>query len=395
MFADSHRAHPPQSPTHRQNPTHPPRQSKPILNLTGCYTSRQRVLLTPPIEHGTCMKAQIIRIPIALVLSIISTKQAPAQFNGHVTGAPLSATWSYPSTFKGKTTQSTSQIARETDASTYQAYYSPEGKIQRIEIDDVPNNCTIRNFVVPSGSQHSIILAVPPGGKFRTSTVEEMGQQLRRAQRMSNEQPYHSKPTGQSRVISLGERSVDGMTLFGVRSEFTSNEGEKRLTEYWQSDLGLVVSSKTVWPAQDKENSSALTNLRRGEPDPHLFGIPKEYIDHADELRDAKTIFFDNQTGSQEILDGVETALITSTQLTVAADKDTADLIAKLTIGGAKQSVIWDINVDVFKRGSFIPLLQTNLGTRTTTNPTLGGAATKACLVSLWSRLEKAYSSPQ
>lgn len=341
------------------------------------------------------MKAQIIRIPIALVLSTISTKQASAQFYGHVTGAPLTATWSYPSNFKGKTTQSTSQIARETDGSTYQAYYSSEGKIQRIEIDDVPNSCTISNAVVPSGVQHSIFLAVPPGGKFRTSTVEEMGQELRRAQRMSNEQPYHSKPIGQFRNISLGERSADGMTLFGFRAEFTSNEGEKRLTESWRSDLGLDVSGKTVWPAQNKEESAALTNLRRGEPDPRLFGIPKEYIDHVDDLRDAKTVFFDNRTGSQEILDAVEVALISSTHFTIAADKDTADLIAKLTIGATEQSVIRDINVDIFKRGSFIPLLQTNLGTRSASYPALSGAATKGCIVSLWSRLEKVYSSQQ
>ena len=98
------------------------------------------------------------------------------------------------------------------------------------------------------------------------------------------------------------------MTLFGHTDEFTSDTGDKRTTEVWDSDLGVAMSVKTDSPASEHYRLAALTDLRRVEPNPKLFEIPAEYLPHPDALLDAKTVFIDNRTGNREVEDGAKEA---------------------------------------------------------------------------------------
>jgi hypothetical protein len=129
------------------------------------------------------------------------------------------------------------------------------------------------------------------------------------------------------------------MTLFGFRTEKTYDDGRERVKEYWESDLGIVVSSKAVGPQEGEEHSYVVTNIRREEPDPRLFQIPKEYI--SDPLLEAKTVYIENLTGAPEVLDGIQADLYFWTRapraphvkpLTVVQDKNAADLTATFTM---------------------------------------------------------------
>jgi hypothetical protein len=259
----------------------------------------------------------------ALLLSMASMASAVAQiFPAGIIDAPFTATWS--TTNNGKTITKTGIMARASNGSVYLSFAS-EGRAYRIEIQDVPNNRSITLY--PSPPNYTYHLLPFPGGHFRPISVQKNGEMLAELQESYLQRPNRARPDGQAVETSLGVKQQDGMTLFGHRSEFTSNTGNKRTEELWSSDLGIVVSLKTVWPSEGKDSETTVTDIRRREPDPKLFQIPEEYRVY-DHLLEAKTIFILNQSGSRDITDGASQAFADSKRLTVVNSKESADLIA-------------------------------------------------------------------
>jgi hypothetical protein len=248
---------------------------------------------------------------MALALSLVSSRQSFAQSVDHVIGAPFTATVSSTFTKDGKITQSTIQLARASNGSTYRATYLANGEVSSIEIEDIPNNRSISiTLLAKSPLDHVYRLSKPIRGKFMTDSVEAINQQLKRTERFWVEHPDRPKPNGQVHYVSLGEKNSEGMTLFGFHSERTYTDGRKCISEFWRSDLGFMLSSKTVCPGEDKQDSFILTNLRREEPDTNLFEIPTNSSPMTDQQLDANTVsIIENQTGvrkSSALLPGIE-----------------------------------------------------------------------------------------
>jgi hypothetical protein len=169
---------------------------------------------------------------------------------------------------------------RASNGCTYMSFsdtnYPGPGGIFDVEINDLPNSRHI--FLHPGLSNHNTYgVMVPPDGHFRTFSLQKNAAMLQQLQSSILQKPDRTRPDGQVHLTPLGTKQQDGITLFGQKSEVTSNSGDKRTEEMWHSDLGIVVISKTVWSSEDKESVVTVTDIHRTEPDPKLFEIPEGY----------------------------------------------------------------------------------------------------------------------
>jgi hypothetical protein len=283
---------------------------------------------------------------------------ASAQQIENVVGAPFTATFSRTTPGQPKLT---CQIARASDGSVYFGCSGANGRLSSVEISDVPNNRRIALWVPPPNlPRHTYTLSTPRDGKFTTVSADDLRQRLRHGQSIcSCKEESHT---------TLGQRFSDGLTLFGFRSVKTYDDGSKRVTEYWESDLGVVVSRKDVGPQADEEHSCVVTDVLREEPDPSLFLIPKEYL--SDPLLDAKTIYIENLTdvpevanGAVIVLDAWKASKVSSVQPLIAVqEKNAADLTATFTkvrvVEGASRP---GIRLEVYPRSSTDPAYQVTL----------------------------------
>ena len=95
---------------------------------------------------------------------------------------------------------------------------------------------------------------------------------------------YGPQDPGWSTPVSLGQKSIDGVTAQGVRRQYTIAVGDKGNTkpivmtiEQWYSpDLGLIVN-KSNRASTGGEFGFEIENIMKGEPDPALFRIPSDY----------------------------------------------------------------------------------------------------------------------
>jgi len=278
---------------------------------------------------------------------------AHAQQIANVIDAPFTATFERTTPGQPKRT---CQIARASNGSVYFGCAGSNGKITSVDINDVPNNRQIAFFPpAPGNFNHTYRLYPPQEGKFKILSAQEVREQLRSGKGFCccEEEPENA----------LGQKLSDGLTLFGFRTVKTYADGSKRVTEYWESDLGVVVSSKALGPQPGEEHSYVVRDVLREEPDPRLFEIPKEYI--SDPLREAKTLYVENLTGFPEVMEAAlgeldfwrkDSRVRYVEPYTVVNEKNAADLTATFTVvpvvaGSDKPG----IQLEVFSRDSSDP----------------------------------------
>jgi hypothetical protein len=331
---------------------------------------------------GVQMTVQVPKALLTLLLTGVLVKPVSAQHIENVVGAPFTATTSYTSHSTGKTQKVTDQIARAADGSTYHGYYDPDGRLRRVEINDLPNNRKIAFFA--NTLDHSYTVSTPPDGKFTTRSTEEVRKQLRRIQSLLTENPDNKTFSGRVHHTSLGEKSSDGMLLFGFRHEIADDDGEKYVREDWRSDLGIVMSSTST--REEHESSYVVTNIRQEEPDPSLFRIPKEYL--SDPLLDANTVFIENHTGSQEVLDAAVGRFNSwkkrppGKAWIIVEEKNTADVTAAFT-RSVDQNSMPGIRLQIYLRDSGEPVFEVVQSPNSGHDDEL---AAMRCLDGLWSR---------
>jgi hypothetical protein len=173
----------------------------------------------------------------------------------------------------GKTNTTSGIMARASDGSTYTSFSDPNyptpDHVVSIEIDDLKNN---RHIGLHPGSNGRPFIQPR---HYRTFSVQKNAEMMQQLQASFVERPDRAEADGQVHITSLGAKQQDGMTLFGHKSEFTSNKGDKRIQEIWWSDLGIAVTTQTIWPAENREYTVMVTDIQRTEPDPALFQIPE------------------------------------------------------------------------------------------------------------------------
>jgi hypothetical protein len=225
------------------------------------------------MPSSTRSALKFLLTPLAFALPALAQT-----YPAHLTNAPFTARWSATTRENGESGTTSGFMARTSDGSTYMSFASPgypaPGGTFRIEIDDLKKHRHITLYPGPTNHYAATELT---NGQDRIFSVQRYAQMLQQLQDSYLQRPDRPKPDGQSHVAPLGAKQQDGVTLYGHKSEFTSNKGEKRTQELWDSDLGIVVSTKAVWPSEDKETEMTVTDIRRVEPDPILFQIPQGY----------------------------------------------------------------------------------------------------------------------
>jgi hypothetical protein len=336
----------------------------------------------------------LLPLAVAAVFGQFSSAQLCHQIS-HVTGAPLTAEVE-TSHAEGAAPSLAEKIARNSNGSTYCATYDRDGKLLRVEIEDVPNNraLSFSVFRPPNDHDHTYRESTPEHG-FLTRSLEEERQSLRKSYDCWTNEPDRQRDNHFTHLVPLGEKLGDGMTLFGLRVEMTDLDGEKHANESWQSDLGLTMTYTYMRPREGKYIHSVVTNLRREEPDPALFQIPKEYL--SDPLLEANTIFIDNQTGSPEISGGAVRQLGSwkngphGKPLAVVNEKNTADLTATLSRIPVidQKSTTSGVRLQVSLRDSPEPVFETTV--RSTGSDHGDEFAAYRCMEELWNRLASTH----
>jgi hypothetical protein len=339
------------------------------------------------------MTIRFCRIFLALILWGAFKGPALAQMTAHVLDAPFTAT--VTSNGVGQTPVKMMRIARASNGSTYRGPYERDGRYSMVFIEDVPNHRRIEYQVGPQEFRnHTYRLTTD---NFFTESLEEHRARLRRNgcgddnDKVKGGRLYHYTP--------LGEKSDDGMILFGRRVEETFDDGTKRVNEYWDSDLGIQVSRTEDGPKPGRHGSWVVIDIRREEPDPSLFQVPKEYL--SDPLLEANTIFIENQTGVPEVLDMATTQLNSwkwppaHKPLTIVQDKSAADLAATFTkitdtelqasyqgIKPSKPTPVSGIKMRIHLRGSSEIEFENAAGSSGTAKG--DGSAAQTCVTALW-----------
>lgn len=337
------------------------------------------------------MMTRFAGVFLALVLCGAVRDSALAQSVANVLGSPFTAT--VVSNPEGQAPVKRWRIARASDGSTYRGPYERDGKLSLVSIADVPNHRRVEYMLGPREFRnHTYRLTTE---KFFTESVEE-----HRA-RLGCCIPDHDKVKGGRlfHFTPLGEKSDDGMILFGRRVEETYDDGTKRVSEYWDSDLGIEVSRTVDGPQPGRHESWVVTDIRREEPDPSLFQVPKEYL--SDPLLEAITIFIDNQTGVPEVLDMATTQLNSwkwppaHKPLTIVQNQSAADLTATFTkitgieldasyqaIRPSKPTPVSGIKMQIHLRGSSEIEFENAAGSSSIAKS--DGFAAQTCVTALW-----------
>jgi len=342
----------------------------------------------------------VIRFPrifLALIFCGAFAELALAQSTAHVLDAPFIAT--VTSNPLGPAPIKRMRIARASNGSTYLGPYERDGRDGTVLIEDVPNRRRIEYRVPrPEFRDHTYRLTTE---NFFTESVEEhrarLGCCIPDKDKLKGGRLYH--------YTQLGEKTGDGMVLFGRRVEETLDDGTKRVSEYWDSDLGIQVSRTVDGPQPGRHESWVVTDIRREEPDPSLFQVPKEYL--SDPLLEVNTIFLDNQTGVAEVLDMATTQLSSwkwppaHKPLMIVQDKSAADLTATFTritdtelqasrqmIKTSKPVPVSGIKMKINLRGSSEVEFENAAGSSGTAKG--DGFAAQTCVTALWNLVANA-----
>ena len=142
-------------------------------------------------------------------------------------------------------------------------------RLAQIDIDDVPNN----RMITLNALNRTYSLSKPQGGQFHTLSVQQVTELLQKEQDL-NAHGVERSPL--LRVTALGVRQENGMTLYGQKHEY--KVADKPIQESWvSSDLCVRASSKQT-NLSSLSYDGAIREVRREEPDPKLFKIPKGCI---------------------------------------------------------------------------------------------------------------------
>jgi len=196
---------------------------------------------------------------------------AKAQGVRMVKGAPFTAKWTTTTEIEAhaEVTEEVTEsvVARSTDGSIYQAFYK-NGNLDRVEIRNVSRER--RLVLYPKTKQYVVD---PSDLTWSMPTVAQMYKSL---EKTAGDYRRNYPLSHVNKVAtSLGMKNVDGMTVFGhhyVRDGARAMEGDE-----WESELGFIYSGRYELYGGRRTVTVTLTELKREEPDPSLFKVPKGY----------------------------------------------------------------------------------------------------------------------
>jgi hypothetical protein len=287
------------------------------------------------------------RLCACLVFTLLSVAVSPAQYTdriAHLKDAPFSAEVQGSYTTPNSSIPSIEEIARAADGTTYKATIEPTGEfkgtIRLVQIEDVIHACNIG--VYPSranltkdsqgdlvGARGLMQVSLESGNTPASPppSIEDFRQRYLCEQEgiNSNSLAYNNNP--KIRRTSLGQRTVDGMTIFGFQQVHMSDSKTDRVDEHWESDMGFTYSQSTTKPIDGTVSAHSVTSLMLAEPPAELFTIQDRYFPRSKALPNARTIFISGQLGNAELTNRIQSILTASGRFTLVSDSKNADLI--------------------------------------------------------------------
>jgi hypothetical protein len=272
---------------------------------------------------------------------------SPAQYLdriAHLKDAPFSAEVQGSYTTLNSSIPSIVEIARAADGSTYKATIEPTGEfkgtIRSVQIEDATHPCNIgvypsrANLIKDSqghlvGARGLLQVSLELGDTSNSSSpsIEDFRNRYLREQEAINSYSLAYNTNSKIRRTSLGQRTVDGMSIFGFQQVHMSGSKTDRVDETWESDLGFTYSQSTTNPIDETASAHSVTSLTLTEPPAELFTIQDKYFPQSKALPNARTIFISGQLGNAELTHRIQSILIASGRFTLVSDSKTADLV--------------------------------------------------------------------
>ena len=296
----------------------------------------------PQVVTGVAMK----RLFACFLFTLVFVGECSGQYYYgqivHLKNAPFSATVQGSETNRESSNTWTVDIARAADGSVYSA--TPFGNLKsriHLTIDDAVSHCSTEFWPYKShltrdnqgrlgGGEGGLSIGLA-GGQPATSpvpTVEEIRNKNLKLQERWSTNSENMDPNARLRRFSLGQRSVDGMTIFGFRTEHTiDSETGRVIEEHWDSELGFTYSLSRNFPTESKVSVHSVTGLKLTEPPAELFRMQEKYFPPTDAFSNARTVFVSPFSGHADIQQRIESILTASGRLIVVADSKTADMV--------------------------------------------------------------------
>ena len=262
----------------------------------------------------------------------------------HLKDAPFSAEVDGSGKICDPSPSWTLEIARASDGSVYQAKLDPvgefKGSISNIKIEDATNNCNIdihpyranlrrddRGRLIRSSDGLSIILEAAKTPDSTPSTVADIRNRNLQEQERIGTSPPIIKPYTKIRETSLGQRTVDGMTIFGFQVEHLIDSKTDWVEQRWKSELGFTYSAIHSNSGDGYDFARSLAGLKLVESPAALFTVQDKYFPPTRALPNARTIFISGLLGDEELTKRIESILTGSGRFTIAPDSKTAGLV--------------------------------------------------------------------
>lgn len=230
---------------------------------------------------------------------------------------------------------------RDSNGSIYHQMYDADGKpLTFYAIDSVPDGCSYRINSAGQVSLQDKVIAIshieitqPRDGKFRIITKDEYFKNLLRMQNGYAEIPY-TKEGAVHRTV-LGEKSVDGMRIFGNRSEDSRDPQHYRDSERWNSELGFLYATSTS-PEAVADGRVQFSGYRAINV--HLSDPPKEHFELLNEAAfpnliafgQARTFYLEVDAKTDTPKDKFVEILTRSGRWQVTEDRNTADMTVQI-----------------------------------------------------------------
>ena len=280
-----------------------------------------------------------------LVFILVFVGKCAAQHDNriaHLKDAPYSAEWQGSETIRDSSSTWTVEIARAGDGSVYEAKIDTtsefKGSVESIGIEDVTSNCNIgifpyRSHLNKNNQGHmvgpawglSIGLEAGTAPASPSPTIEDIRDRNLREQERISKCPQICKPDAKQRQTSLGQKTVDGMTIFGFQLEHMLDSKTDRVEERWESELGFTYSFYRT--TEGRISAYNLAGLKLVEPPAELFTVQDKYFPPVRALPNAKTIFVSGLLLDAQLTARIESILTASGRFTIAIDSKTADLV--------------------------------------------------------------------
>jgi hypothetical protein len=331
--------------------------------------------------------------------------------------APFSATVQKSETSRDNSRTWTTDIARAGNGSVYMATTAPvdefEGSISSVTIHDAPSQCSTNIYpyishlkpdghghMVRSGRGLNIGLSADDAFASPIPTVAEIRDRNLQRQQCSCLNPQHI-PNVKLQQVSLGQRTVDGLTLYGFREEHATDSETGRVTdhiyEYWDSELGFTYSVLSAYPVEGRVSAHRLTGLKLAEPPAELFTLQEKYVPPTDIFSNARSVYVSQFVGHADLQQRITSILTASGRLSTVADSRTADLVVAVgpvheppndpDPSATRQALI------EFRAPDGRGLMRVTLRFKDASNDWAEEPVVNTCLASLWNRVESLHLS--